>query len=63
VVVGIDRFREHFSSYQAQYALIGRAACDLLFTEAGLQFRATKDLDVVLCVEVVDASFASRWAR
>jgi len=58
VVVGIDRFRQHFSDYQAQYALIGGAACDLLFTDAGLEFRATKDLDVVLCVEVVDAAFA-----
>lgn len=61
MVVGIDRFREHFSNYQAQYALIGGAACDLLFTDAGLQFRATKDLDVVLCVEVVDAAFATAF--
>ena len=61
MVVGIDKFREHFFDYQAQYALIGGAACDLLFAEAGLQFRATKDLDVVLCVEVVDASFAAAF--
>ena len=28
--------------------LIGGAACDLLFGEAGQDFRATKDLDLVL---------------
>ena len=37
--------------------LIGGAACDLLMEEAGLEFRATKDLDIVLCVEALDASF------
>lgn len=59
--MGIDRFREHFSDYQAQYALIGGVACDLLFADAGLEFRATKDFDVVLCVEVVDAAFATAF--
>jgi len=28
-----------------------------LMEEAGLEFRATKDLDIVLCVEALDASF------
>ena len=41
--------------------LIGGAACDLLFTKAGLDFRATKDLDVVLCVEVVGVDFANAF--
>jgi hypothetical protein len=59
--VGIDRFREHFADHQAQYALIGGVACDLIFAEAGLEFRATKDFDVVLCVEVVDVAFAAAF--
>jgi len=37
--------------------LIGGAACDIAMTGAGLQFRATKDLDIVLYVEAMDASF------
>jgi hypothetical protein len=42
--------------------LIGGAACDLLMGEAGLEFRATKDLDIVLCVEALDVSFVrSFW--
>jgi hypothetical protein len=61
--VGIDKFREHFTGHDEQYALIGGAACDLLFDEAGLPFRATKDLDIVLSVEVVDAKFATTFVQ
>lgn len=61
MVVGIDKFREHFAGHEDQYAIIGGAACDLLFDQAGLRFRATKDIDMVLCVEVVDAAFGERF--
>ena len=37
--------------------LIGGTACDLAFTDTGVPFRATKDLDIVLCVESLDADF------
>jgi len=57
VVTGIDKFREHFAAHEGQYAIIGGTACDLLFDAAGLDFRATRDIDMVLCVEVVDAEF------
>ncbi len=57
MVTGIDRFREHFAPHEGQYAIIGGTACDLLFDAAGLDFRATRDIDMVLCVEVVDAEF------
>ena len=46
----------------ASYALIGGAACDIVFGEAGLPFRATKDFDIVLCVEVVGAEFGTVFA-
>lgn len=58
MVAGIDKFREHFKGHEACYAIIGGTACDLLFAEAGLDFRATKDIDMVLCVEVVEKGFA-----
>jgi len=48
VIVGIDRFRQHFAGNEDHYAIIGGAACDLLFDRAGLEFRATKDIDMVL---------------
>ena len=57
MVTGIDRSREHFAGHEGQWAIIGGAACDLLFDAAGLNFRVTKDIDMVLCVEVVDAEF------
>lgn len=63
MVVGIEKFREHFGGQEDQYALIGGAACDLLFSAAGLDFRATKDLDVVLCVEVVSSEFAQAFLQ
>ena len=58
MVTGISKFREHFVAHEDQYAIIGGTACDLLFDAAGLDFRATRDIDIVLCVEVVDAEFA-----
>ena len=39
MVKGLERFREHFKGHEASYALIGGAACDILFGEAGLPFR------------------------
>lgn len=54
---GIDKFREHFESHEGEYVLIGGGACDLLFGEAGQDFRATKDLDLVLLVEALTPEF------
>lgn len=54
---GIDKFRERFKGLEEEYVLIGGGACDLLFDEAGRQFRATKDLDLVLLVEALTARF------
>ena len=61
MLTGIDKFREYFADYEDRYAIIGGAACDLLFGEAGLDFRATKDIDMVLCVEVVDIAFGKAF--
>jgi len=63
MVRGLAKFREQFRSHAGQYVLIGGAACDLLMEEAGLEFRATKDLDIVLSVEALNASFVRAfWA-
>ncbi len=55
MVRGIDSFRDWFRGYEDQYVIIGGTACDLLMTEEGLDFRATKDIDLVLIVEAGDA--------
>ena len=61
MVRGINSFRDWFRGYEEQYAIIGGTACDLLMTGEGLTFRATKDVDLVLIVEAVDASFGQRF--
>lgn len=57
MVRGLPRFREHFAGMEDRYVLIGGAAVDIAMDEAGLDFRVTKDLDVVLLVESLDAEF------
>jgi hypothetical protein len=61
MVKGIDQFKVHFEGLNDRYVLIGGAACFLALDEAGLDFRVTKDLDIVLCVEALDADFAETF--
>lgn len=59
MVKGLGIFRERFRAFQSAFTLIGGAACDEWFTNQGLSFRATKDLDLVLMIEVLDAEFVA----
>ena len=61
MVRGIESFRKWFRGHEKQYVLIGGAACDLLMSGEGLDFRATKDIDMVLIIEAVDADFGRRF--
>ena len=61
MVRGIENFKEWFRGYEDQYVIIGGTACDLLMTEEGLDFRATKDIDLVLIIEAVNAAFGDRF--
>lgn len=61
MVRGLDLFRDHFSRFVDCYVLIGGTACDLIMSDAGLPFRATKDLDIVLCVEAIDRGFGEAF--
>lgn len=61
MVVGLDRFAEHFAAHKDRYVLIGGAAAWLVLDDAGIDPRATKDLDIVLCVEALDARFAEAF--
>jgi hypothetical protein len=61
MVKGLEVFREHFRNYADRYVLIGGAACDIAMTGAGLAFRATKDLDIVLYVEALDTAFVQAF--
>lgn len=63
MVVGLDKFKQYFAEHSGEYVIIGGTACDLIFNSVELQFRATKDIDLVLCVEAVDAAFATAFAK
>jgi hypothetical protein len=58
MVVGLDKFREHFADHADHYVVIGGTACSMIFEEVGIAFRQTDDIDMVLCVEILDPSFA-----
>lgn len=63
MVKGLDTFAEFFAGDEGHYVLIGGVATQLTLEDAGLPARATKDLDIVLCIEALNARFGERlWA-
>lgn len=61
MVSGVENFRKWFAEYTDQYTIIGGTACDLLMSEDGLDFRATRDIDMVLIVESLTPEFGRRF--
>lgn len=61
MIKGIEIFKEYFRDYKEQYVLIGGGACDVIFEDIGADFRATKDLDLVLIVEALTPEFGKRF--
>lgn len=59
MVSGFDSFKEKFKDYEDCYTIIGGTACDIMMNEAGLDFRATKDIDMILLIEERFAEFAA----
>ena len=63
MVKGLNLFREHFAAVNDQYVLIGGTAATVAMNEVGLDFRATKDLDIVLHIEALSPAFGTAfWA-
>lgn len=58
---GLEKFKEYFQGYENYYVIIGGTACVLLNEEAGLDFRATRDIDMVLIVENMDENFVKHF--
>ena len=61
MVKGLNIFREHFKGFEDRYVLIGGTASSIIMEEAGVEFRATKDLDIVLCIEALDSAFVQKF--
>ena len=61
MVKGLDVFQEHFAAHSDQFILIGGTAATLVMEQAGLDFRATKDLDIVLHIEALTPAFGTTF--
>jgi hypothetical protein len=61
MVKGLDKFKDFFKEFSKNYLLIGGAACDRQLENAGLEFRATEDLDIVLIVEAYSTEFVKKF--
>ena len=61
MVIGQAIFQVWFKGFEDQYVLIGGTAASITMNEAGQPFRGTKDLDIVLHVEVLTPAFGQRF--
>ena len=61
MVKGLDVFQERFAAHSDQFILIGGTAATLAMEQAGLDFRATKDLDIVLHIEALTPAFGTTF--
>ena len=61
MVNGLNLFRDHFKDYSYAYILIGGTASSIAMDITGEEFRVTKDLDIVLCVEALDLEFIKKF--
>jgi hypothetical protein len=62
-MVGIDKIREYLGGFNANYVIIGGTACNLNLEDADLQGRATKDIDMVVVCEAINAEYVRQfWA-
>lgn len=61
MVIGLDIFKKYFEKYPDNYVIIGGTACDLILDKAGFTPRATKDIDIILIVEALNADFVKQF--
>jgi hypothetical protein len=63
MVRGLAVFREYFAGHADQFVLIGGTAATLAMEDAGLEFRATKDLDQYQVVESRSATICAALSQ
>lgn len=61
MVNGIDTFKRYFADYEDSYIIIGGTACDIIEESYGQNPRATKDIDIILIVEVLKPEFVKKF--
>ncbi len=57
MVKGLEIFKSHFKDHADSFVIIGGTACSMLLETAGLEYRATKDIDMVLYIEILKPTF------
>ena len=48
MIKGIEKIKTYLGDYPGSYVIIGGTACSILMDEAGLKFRSTSDVDMIL---------------
>ena len=61
MIQGLNEFKKYFEPYNDKYVIIGGVAAYILMEESGVSFRATKDFDMVLCLEAVNKEFVEEF--
>ncbi|MDX3916926.1 MAG: hypothetical protein QHC79_25515 [Pseudosphingobacterium sp.] len=61
MVIGLETFKKYFDAFPDNYVVIGGTACDIIIEDAGLTPRATKDIDIILVVEALNADFVRQF--
>ena len=59
---GLHHFADFFKDLREDFAVIGGTAATMLLDEAGLEFRATKDIDIVI-IAAESNTFAERMIQ
>jgi hypothetical protein len=63
MVKGLSVFQDWFKDFEDQYVLIGGTAAEITMAQEGLNFRGTKDLDIILHIEMLTHEFGQKfWA-
>lgn len=57
---GVEIFSEHFRDFKENYVVIGGMACEDHLNTQGLEFRVTKDIDLIILVENLNHAFVSQ---
>ena len=60
-IKGLDCFAEHFKDFTENYIIVGGTACSLALGDAGIPFRATKDIDMIITVEEISHEFGEKF--
>lgn len=60
MIKGIDKIQQYLGDFSECYAIIGGTACDVLLGNAGLDFRGTKDVDMIVIAEAISPGFVKK---